>query len=142
MLWYHSKGKLLNKPYEYRVNRMSLHKDDKILTSWNSLMIVAFSKAYRVLSEGKYIDAARAAQEFIRKNLYTKESGLYVRWREGEAAHEGSIDDYSYYAWALIELYESTFEINYLQEAEEITKLMLEKLLKTKEKMMSLIKNI
>ncbi len=59
---------LRKKVYDYRINRTRLHKDDKILTSWNGIMIVAFAKAYMILRDEKYLNAARAAEQFIQVN--------------------------------------------------------------------------
>ncbi len=103
--------------YKYRSERTRLHKDDKILTSWNSLMIAAFAKAGFALDEPKYLEAAEKAQKFIAKNLVDSNGRLLVRWKEGEAAIAGHLDDYAFYIFALLELYGSVFEAYYLKEA-------------------------
>lgn len=113
------------KIYLYRKNRMKLHKDDKVLTSWNGFMIASFCKAYRVLGDESFIKTAKKAQKFINDNLINESGELYIRWRDGEAAHFGQLDDYAYYAWSLIELYQSTLEVYYLNQAINITQLML-----------------
>lgn len=100
--------------YEYRLHRNPLHKDDKVLTSWNGLMIAAYSKAARVLKKEEILAAAMKADAFI-KNTLTDENGrLYVRYRDGECAGEGKIDDYTFFALAQLELYETTYEVRYL----------------------------
>lgn len=119
--------KIVDKVYDYRLGRTALHKDDKVLTSWNAFMIASFSKAYRVLGNETYLQAAIKAHKFIDENLKDSERNLWVRWREGEKAHYGQLDDYSFYAWSLLELYESTLEPHYLSEAIEIAKKMLDK---------------
>ena len=107
---------LCEKLYDYRLNRTRLHKDDKILTSWNALMISAMAKAGRIFNETSYLDAAKKAQRFIAAHLSDEQGRLMVRWRDGEAAHAGQLDDYAFYALALLELYESTFDAHYLHE--------------------------
>lgn len=106
----------LQKLYDYRRNRTKLHKDDKILTSWNGLMIAALAKAARIWNDENSLSAAKKACDFIQSKLTKANGNLYVRYREGESVGEGTIDDYAFYAWALIELYESTFELEYLEE--------------------------
>ena len=103
--------------YQYRLSRLELHLDDKILTSWNALAIVAFTKAYTVLDDVRYLEAAQQAHAFLQRHLRTADSRLLVRWRAGEAAYPGQLDDYAYYAWALLELYHTTFDFSYFDEA-------------------------
>lgn len=105
--------------YEYRRSRTSLHLDDKILTSWNGLMICALSVLYRVTGDQKYLLAARRAQQFVEENL-AKGKDLYVSCRNGEHAVPGFLDDYAYYAAALICLYEATGEVPYRERAGQI----------------------
>ena len=105
------------KLYFYRLKRMALHTDDKVLTSWNSLMIMALSRAGVIFQEQRYIDAAQAARRFILDKLSPKENRLLARWRDDDAAFDGSLHDYAYYALALLALYESTFDVNLLRDA-------------------------
>lgn len=102
--------------YEYRINRTILHKDDKILTSWNGLMIAALGKAARIFNNSSYLTAAKKANCFVKEKLTKPNGSLYVRYRKGESVGDGKIDDYAFYAWALLELYESTFEVSYLTD--------------------------
>lgn len=105
-----------------RSKRPRPHLDDKILTSWNGLMISAMSKAYQVLGEKKYLKAAENAAEFIKKNLYDVESmQLYRRWREGERKIAGMADDYSFLIQGLIDLYESDFDYRWFKWAMKLT---------------------
>lgn len=116
---------LIPQVYNYRLQRTSLHKDDKILTSWNGLMITACAKAYRVLKTDKYLEMAVKGVEFIEK--YLSEKGrLKVRYREGSSKGEGHLEDYAFYTMALLSLYETTYDINYLKLAVDYTKTMLE----------------
>ncbi len=118
--------RLCDKVYSYRLTRSQLHKDDKILTSWNALMITAYAKAAKILKKEKYADTAKRAIEFLRTSLTDQNGRLFVRYREGEAAFHGHLDDYAFYAMALLSVYETTFEIDYLKLAAEITDQMLE----------------
>lgn len=109
----------LKKLYDYRKNRTKLHLDDKILFSWNSMMIVALSMLYRVSHNEKYLNAAVNAQKFIEKNL-SDGVQLYTSWRNGAHSDIAFLDDYAYYIVALIELYNSTLDSSYLEKAEKI----------------------
>lgn len=103
---------------DYRFRRTVLHKDDKVLTSWNALMISAFADAYIILDEPVYLKAAQDAQKFISGSLVNHQTGrLYHRWRKGESGIAAQLDDYAFYAFALLKLYQATFQVSYLKEA-------------------------
>ncbi len=108
----------LKKLYDYRKNRTKLHLDDKILLSWNSMMIAALSMLYRVSHNDKYLNAAVNAQKFIEENLCNV-TQLYTSWRDGKHSENSFLDDYAYYIAALIELYHSTLDSSYLGKAEK-----------------------
>ena len=110
----------------YRLERAHLHKDDKILTAWNGLMIAALAKAGLVLEETRYLEAAKRAAMFIKETLTNQDGKLLARWRDGEGAHAGKLDDYAFLAWGLLELYGATFDAHYLAEAQRLTDLLLE----------------
>ena len=101
------------KLYEYRKKRTKLHLDDKILLSWNSMMIAAMSMLYRVSHTGKYLRAAENAQRFIEENMSDGEL-LYTSFRDGKRSDTAFLEDYAYYIAALIELYNSTLDKKYL----------------------------
>jgi hypothetical protein len=103
----------------FRIRKKRVHplKDDKILTAWNGLMIAAFSKGYQVFGDQAYVDSARNAARFILQHLKADNGRLLRRYRKGDAAYAGYLDDYAFFIWGLIELYEATFEISYLEEA-------------------------
>ena len=103
--------------YEYRKKRYSLHLDDKILCSWNGLMIAAMCHLYRVTQNRTYLQAAEEAMEFVLENL-CEHHILYVSYREKKHSGIGFLDDYASVIFALIALYEATLEGNYLREAE------------------------
>jgi hypothetical protein len=110
--------------YDYRRDRITLHTDDKILTSWNSLMIIALVKAYEVLQDKSYLDSAKKAEEFIAQNL-SFAGRLYVRWKDGEVFGNGKLDDYANYSSALLSLYEATNDIGYLNRAAHYSDVMV-----------------
>jgi uncharacterized protein YyaL (SSP411 family) len=112
-----SKRKLLGA----RNKRPRPHLDDKILTSWNGLMISALSRAYQVLGEKRYLEAAEKAAAFIRKNLYDAKAGqLFRRWRNGDRKIAGMADDYAFLIQGLIDLYEAGFDPGRLEWALEL----------------------
>ncbi len=119
-------AELAAKLSEYRLNRTSLNKDDKILTSWNALMILALAKAGLVFKDEEYLKAAVRAGKFISENLKDGNCHLKIRWKEGEAASEGLLDDYAFFGLALLSLYEISFDVSYLIDATEIGKIMNE----------------
>jgi uncharacterized protein YyaL (SSP411 family) len=96
--------------FEARARRPRPHLDDKILTAWNGLMISAFAKGAQILGDSAYLDAAQRAVDFIRDALYSPETGEVLRrFRDGQAAVGGFLDDYAFFAQALLDLYETTF---------------------------------
>jgi len=111
--------------YEYRLKRTVLHKDDKILTSWNGMMIAALAKAYQVTRDEKYLKAAEKAVDFIEKHL-TDGDLMKVMYREGSSMGVGTLDDYAMYVWGLTEMYEADFNVNYLKRALELNEKMIE----------------
>lgn len=112
--------------YEYRKKREKLHMDDKILTSWNALMISAFALLYRATGKETYLSAAQTAQRFIEENLSDGES-LFVSFRDGRKTGNGFLDDYAFYVNALLELYTATEEREYLYKAERFCREAIEK---------------
>lgn len=105
--------------YHYRKSRARLHLDDKILTSWNSLMICALSILYRVTGKGQYLDAAKKAGIYIERNL-VRDGIIYVSRRNGKLSVKGFLEDYAYYALAQLFLYDVTAEEGFLKCAEKI----------------------
>jgi len=100
-----------------RSRRPRPFKDDKVLTAWNGLMIAALAKIAVALGEPKYAEAAVRAAAFIETHLRGEDGRLYARWRDGEAAHRGYLDDYAFLAWGLLELYEAAFDARHLERA-------------------------
>ena len=108
---------LCRKMLAYRQNRTSLHRDDKVLTSWNSMMAAALAKASFVCGDPFYLNIARSTVLFVETKLSTPDGRLLVRYRDGEAAFAGQLDDYAYYCAALLEMYQATWETGYLKLA-------------------------
>ncbi|HTK83021.1 MAG TPA: thioredoxin domain-containing protein [Bacteroidota bacterium] len=106
-----------------RNQRPRPHLDDKIITAWNGLMISAFSKASQVLEDKEYLEAATRAAQFIESKVYDSRSGtLYRRYRDGEARFEGGLQDYAFFIQGLLDLYEASFDVHWLDLAIELTK--------------------
>ncbi len=111
---------------DYRRGRMDLYKDDKILTAWNGMMIAALAYSAEVFQERKYLEVAEKANEFLEKKLMKKDGRLRVRYRCRETVGNGYLDDYAYYVWGLLELYETTRKVSYLQKALDCNSRMME----------------
>ncbi len=142
-----------------RAQRSRPHRDDKILTDWNGLMISSLAYGSRVLGEARYAQAAAEAASFLLARLQDNgrsldsardrgerasfdfaqdarpepvegraqrvEPRLLHRWRDGEADIPGFLDDYAFLSAGLLELYEATFEIRWLQEAQRLVREMV-----------------
>ena len=93
--------------------------DDKILTSWNALMITAFAKGFRVTCDEKYLVAAEKCIDFIEKNLI-KDDRLLRTYKNGKAKIQGYLEDYSYFGCCLLDVFEINPELKYLQRAQQI----------------------
>jgi uncharacterized protein len=113
------------KLFAYRERRIHPYKDDKILTDWNGLMISAFAKASQAFSDDKYSEAAIKSYSFIEKYLTEKDGRLIHRFRDGESGLTAHIDDYAFMINALIDLYETTFEIKFLKRAVDLNEILM-----------------
>ncbi|HWQ29865.1 MAG TPA: thioredoxin domain-containing protein [Negativicutes bacterium] len=113
------------KMHEARETRVHPYKDDKILTAWNGLMIAALAFGSRVLDDKRYLEAAENALGFIRSKLIREDGRLLARYREGEAAYPGYLEDYAFTVLGLIELYEASFRPDYLRLALDLNRDML-----------------
>ena len=107
--------------FEHREKRIHPLKDDKVLTDWNGLMIAALALGGRILDEEDYTRAAVRAADFIWQNLRDDSEHLLKRWRGGRAGLRGHLDDYAFFTWGMIELYETTFDPLYLDRAVALT---------------------
>lgn len=109
-----------------RNQRIRPHLDDKVLTSWNGLMISAFALAARVLNEARYREAAETATGFLQKHLFNNNT-LLRRYRDSEAAIPAFLDDYTFFAQGLLDLYNATGNPTYIQLAQKLADQLLER---------------
>ena len=104
-----------------REKRPRPHLDDKILVSWNGLMISAFVRASQALDDPSYLGTAKQAAGFILDKLYDPKTGrLLRRYREGDARHEAQLEDYAFFIRGLLDLYEGDLDIRWLEKAIEL----------------------
>lgn len=119
-----------SKLFEVRSQRVWPGRDDKVLVSWNGLMIGALAMSASVLEEPRYADAARAAADFILDRMVKRENGaiarLYHGYKDGRARFNGYLDDYAALIDGLCELYQAVFDTRYLDAALELTERMVE----------------
>ncbi|WP_440950024.1 thioredoxin domain-containing protein [Methanosphaerula subterraneus] len=105
-----------------RTGRVPPLTDDKVLTSWNGLMIAALSRAGRAFGVAEYIDAAGRAADFLLGTMRSPDGRLLHRSRDGEAAISAQAEDYAALIWGLLDLYQATFAVRYLADAVELMK--------------------
>jgi uncharacterized protein YyaL (SSP411 family) len=104
-----------------RNQRPRPHLDDKIIAAWNGLMISAYARAAQVLDEPRYLESATRAAKFLRANLYDEKSELLFRnYRESRSNIEGFADDYAFVIQGLLDLYEASFDVEWLKFAIEL----------------------
>jgi uncharacterized protein YyaL (SSP411 family) len=110
--------------FDVREKRIKPHRDEKVLTAWNGLMMAAFADAGRVFGSEEYIEIARRNADFILREMQNAER-LFRTWKAGIAKLNGYIEDYANVADALIVLYEATGEIAWLKRARELADTMI-----------------
>ena len=114
------------KLFEVREKRIKPGLDDKILTSWNGLMIRSMAMGYQILGDERYREAAEKSARFVLSEL-SQDNGLLLRThRAGKSHLNAYLEDYSYFVASLINLYEATFTIEWLKEAERLNQIMIE----------------
>ncbi len=112
---------------ELRSARPRPHLDDKILAAWNGMMISAFAKGARILQQPRYEVAARRALDFVRRTLWREaDATLLRRYRDGDAAIAGFLDDYAFMALGLLDTYEGSFNAEDLRWAERLAERAME----------------
>jgi uncharacterized protein YyaL (SSP411 family) len=106
----------------YRAREQRIHplKDDKILTDWNGLMIAALASGARVLNKPEYETAARKAADFVLQKMRDAQGRLYHRFRDGELAVEAHAADYAFLVHGLLNLYQTTFDLKFAEQAREL----------------------
>ena len=102
-----------------REKRVRPGRDEKILTSWNGLMISSFVDGFKVTGKEEYLEGAKGAARFILQEM-SKEGHLMRVFKEGRCHTKGYSEDYAFFIQALIDLYEATFEIDWLKQAENL----------------------
>jgi len=113
--------------FRHRSARIHPLKDDKILADWNGLMIAALSRCARVLGEESYAEAAGRAADFVLRELRHGDGKRLVhRYRGGDAGLPAHVDDYAFMVFGLLELYETTFEAEHLEEALRLAEILIE----------------
>jgi uncharacterized protein YyaL (SSP411 family) len=101
-----------------RTKRPRPARDDKIVTAWNGLMIAAFARAYQVLDDPAYLEAANKAADFIQRKLYRADTNTLLRsYRQGASDVNGFASDYAFLVQGLLDLYEATFDVQRLEWA-------------------------
>jgi uncharacterized protein YyaL (SSP411 family)/aryl-alcohol dehydrogenase-like predicted oxidoreductase len=111
--------------FDARARRVPPGLDDKIVTAWNGMMISAMAEATRVFQDPRYGAAARRAADFLLNALRRQDGGLYRTYREGKAHLDGYLEDYAYLVEALIDVYESGADEQYLAEAARLADRMI-----------------
>ncbi|HVA48105.1 MAG TPA: thioredoxin domain-containing protein [Pirellulales bacterium] len=112
---------------EVRNRRVWPGLDDKVLVSWNGLMIDSLAYAAGALDEPRYLNAARAAADFLLGKMRKPDGRLLHAWRAGQAKFDAYLDDYTCLASALVTLYESSWEERWIDDAVELADIVLAK---------------
>jgi uncharacterized protein YyaL (SSP411 family) len=110
---------------DVRNKRVRPGLDDKIITSWNALMISAFARGYQVFTDEKYLIAADRAADFVMDKMRTEDGKLLRTHRAGKSKLFAYLEDYSYTIRALADLYEAGFDKKWIFAAEELTEEMI-----------------
>jgi len=105
-----------------REQRVKPLRDEMVLTSWNGLMIAALAKGFAATGKRGYIDAAEKGVDFIKKRLMTPQGRLLRSFYSGESVIPGFLEDYTFFVWGLIEMYEATLDEKYLSTAIALSK--------------------
>lgn len=105
----------------HRNKREKPNLDDKILTSWNALMVQGYVDAYKSLEDPKYLERAKGIANFIIEKQLRKDGGLNRNYKNGKSTINGYLEDYATAIQSFISLYEVTFDIKYLELSKKIT---------------------
>jgi len=111
--------------FDYRSKRIRPTTDDKILCSWNALMISAYVNAFKATANSHYLDGALQTSRFMERELLKSDGSLYRVFKDGKASIDAFLDDYALLAEAFTELYQVTFDTHWLQLAEQLTEYVL-----------------
>ncbi len=119
-LWQQARKKL----YAHRITRVAPARDDKILTSWNALMVKGMLTASRTFANEEYFVSAQRALQFIRANMY-QQGRLFATYKDGKAHLNAYLDDYAFLLDAIIEYLQTHWDGDYLQLAIELAEVLL-----------------
>ncbi len=106
--------------FTHREGRVRPHRDEKILTAWNGLVISGLARASATLNEPHFARLASGAADFVLTSM-VRDGVLFRRWKEGEIKVEGHLDDYAFFIAGLIDLYQATFDPEHLAAADRLT---------------------
>jgi uncharacterized protein YyaL (SSP411 family) len=109
--------------YQSRNRRPPPLRDEKILTAWNGLMISAHARAGLILGDSQYIEQATKAANFILENLFIN-NRLYRSYKDNQAGHRAFLDDYAFFGASLLDLYEATYDLRWLEKAIELDEIL------------------
>jgi uncharacterized protein len=108
---------------EARAARKRPPRDDKVIATWNGMMISALARASQVFGEPGYLDAATAAARFVESRMYDAKTGtIKRRYRDGEASIDGMLEDYVFLIQGLLDLFEASFDVKWLSWAVDLQK--------------------
>ncbi len=127
---------------EHRTSRIPPGTDDKVIVSWNGLMISSLAKASSVLGKKEYFDAADKAVDFIIQKMSKKDGTLNRIYRKNVAHIDAFAEDYSYFGNSLIDMYEASFDSKYLELAKKYADILVEQFYEDGQFKQSLSKNI
>ncbi len=127
---------------DYRNSRIPPGTDDKVIVSWNGLMISSLAKASSVLGKKEYFDAADKAVDFITQKMSKKDGTLNRIYRKNVAHIDAFAEDYSYFGNSLIDMYEASFDSKYLKLAKKYADILVEQFYEDGQFKQSLSKNI
>lgn len=111
---------------QVRSKRVRPGLDDKILTSWNALMLKGYAQAYRAFADEKFLTIAITNANFLLKNLIDVNGEILRNYKTKNSSINGLLDDYAFAISAFIELYQATLDEKWLLEADKITAYALE----------------
>jgi len=115
---------LRRKLYEARATRVWPGRDEKVLTSWNGMLLRAFATAAWVFADERYAEVGRRNARFVREHLY-RDGRLLRSWKDGQAKLNGYLEDYANFIDGLLALYAATFEVEWLRFATELAQTMV-----------------
>jgi uncharacterized protein YyaL (SSP411 family) len=108
-----------------REKRIKPGRDDKVLTAWNGLMLASMAEAGAVLARQDYVDAAAQAAGFVLTHLRDENARLLRSYKDGQSKYDAYLEDHAYLAEGLLSLYQATFDVRWLNEAQALADAML-----------------